>query len=410
LTDIIVGAGLSGLCSALQSSPGSYILEKQDQLGGKLSLGYHGAFSHGHFFIDSQRVQRLNQVLKDDPQSTDIWDYEPKKCETFGLLQANQLKECAYEDLFKKPGIKALGGLSAVKKLPALEAFIESYKNGTLKDQNFAMAIDLSKKDGLYLVLEEYLSAFGVCELATTSSIYVAKMMCEGEKYSFDWPRLFGDLEKRFSENKIQLELDAQVIGARYLDNQWTLTSKKGQFKGDRLIVAQSVWECIEWLPRNEWPPSYLHLATKTKPVSCVSLAFRIEDKNWDSVKELSELIFVPAEKAHVFISPSQEVCIRTALDFEVSMQAPSVVKAIRRLKRTRKRLEQLNEGFSGTPERISLVPVYWDEPVSMFERRFLRELKNSQEHIEFAGIVKSTEATQTDLVIEEPIEQSTVD
>src|SRR5690606_976179 len=104
------------------------------------------------------------------------------------------------------------------------------------------------------------------------------------------------------------------------------LETEKGPVLAGKLIVAQPPWQATAWLPRSCWPGHVLSLASKTKPVSVVVLA---ETLKQDAPEDLPDVVIVPAEKVQIIRNGVREICFQATIDYELSLQAPAVIKAV---------------------------------------------------------------------------------
>jgi hypothetical protein len=157
-----------------------------------------------------------------------------------------------------------------------------------------------------------------------------------------------------------------------FAEGSWQLTTTKGVFVAPRLVVAQPPWQGLMWLPKHFWPSSLLAMASKVKPVSAVTLTERIEKS---AAGDLPDIIMIPAEGVQAIRSSEDEITFQATIDFEISVQAPEVVKAVKRLKRARKKLLAARAGCMSENERIALVTVAWGQSAVVSETRLLQRM-----------------------------------
>ena len=108
-------------------------------------------------------------------------------------------------------------------------------------------------------------------------------------------------------------------------------------------------------------------MASKVKPVSAVTLTERIEKS---AAGDLPDIIMIPAEGVQAIRSSEDEITFQATIDFEISVQAPEVVKAVKRLRRARKKLLAARAGCMSENERIALVTVAWGQSAVVSETR----------------------------------------
>ena len=63
-----------------------------------------------------------------------------------------------------------------------------------------------------------------------------------------------------------------QIVGGKFADGKWQLSTSRGLFRSPRLIVAQSPWEASRWLDAGLQPTPFKVTALKTQPVSLLVL------------------------------------------------------------------------------------------------------------------------------------------
>ena len=149
----------------------------------------------------------------------------------------------------------------------------------------------------------------------------------------------------------------------------WQIKTNRGVFSTKKLVVAVPPWE-VSWLPKNFWPPKLLNLIIKTRPVSAVVLCEKLIDID----SPLPSTIFVPSEKSQIIIE-RDEICYQSTLHHELSLQAPAVVKAVRRLKRARKKLHAARPDLKAEGEHLALIPAGWAQPVAASEHKWPEKL-----------------------------------
>ena len=117
----------------------------------------------------------------------------------------------------------------------------------------------------------------------------------------------------------------------------------------------------------------------------------------------------VPSESVQAVVTKS-EIVFQATIDYEMSLQAPDVVKAVKRLKRAhRKFLAALPEIKTGV-ERVALVPVGWAQSPNQLERKHLDRLKMDaiqDRHLAFCGDAYGQSLNGDDNLIESVLSAS---
>ena len=127
------------------------------------------------------------------------------------------------------------------------------------------------------------------------------------------------------------------------------------------------------------------------------------------STTELAQFIIIPSESVQATISP-KEIVFQATIDYELSLQAPDVVKAVKRLKRALKKLLTAAPEIKTGIERVALVPVGWAQTPSIMERKHLDRLKIDavqDRHLAFCGDAYGKSLNGDDNLIESVISAS---
>ena len=105
-----------------------------------------------------------------------------------------------------------------------------------------------------------------------------------------------------------------------------------------------------------------------------VNERLHLAQKLIDIEKPLPSTVLVPSEKVQVLIENS-EICYQGTLHHEWSLQAPVVVKAVRRLKRARKKLHNSRPDLVTEGEHLALIPSGWTQPTTVSEFKWQEKL-----------------------------------
>ena len=378
------------------------------------------AWGYGLNGVSKPLIEFWQQTMRADPDS--VWDpdfFAAKEQCTLGILSGSDLSTLPLNQMFAGKGARALGGMAAarqwdhvtnilnanrqvdsslespttldsgesvesvesVESLEAhesVEAKITTAKSDGKADQkSFAQVWTESRKSPAAVVLEQFCPVIGITDLWSTPP----EAFCERVRYHTGplkrgpWQVAITEaLQKYIDAGIITLTTNCRVMAAT-LDSQWQLTTTQGSFAAARLIVAQPPWQALSWLPKHHWPASLLAMASKIKPVSAVTLTERLEKS---AAGDLPDLIMIPAEGVQAIRSSEDEITFQATIDFEISVQAPEVVKAVKRLKRARKKLLSARAGCMSDHERIALVTVAWGQSAAVSETKLLRRMTKS--------------------------------
>lgn len=392
---IIAGAGLAGLLSLYQLSQRHQewrfiLVEREPWIGGRMrpSLEAEGSWNCGLHALSAGLYDYLAAGL---PQpSADTEDPPLRARQRAGLLSAQKLQELPFSSITKPEMAKALGGAAATRDWPQVEELLKTPLDQLGDhDMSFTQAWKGDKKSAALVVLEPLAQLWGLPELGPSSLrtlLVQAQEAMQGQWFG-RWDRLFlTHLQELQTAGRLRLETRAQIMAGRYED-MWTIATTRGAFSAPRLLVAQSPWEAILWLPKDLWPTALVNISAKTKPVSLVV----ISDLMPAPCPELPEVLLIPAEETQV-ISDGRQICYQATLNYELTVQAPAVVKAVKRLKRAKKKLSAVIPGVAPTQgglEHIALLPVAWSHTVHPGEQRWFDKIEARhlyKDHLAFSG------------------------
>ncbi len=376
---IIAGAGLAGLMclhrlSELHPEWRFIMVEREARIGGRTrpSLEGEGSWSCGLQALSATLYDYLSSALPLAEEQ--IPQIAPRR--RSGVLSAQKISEMPFASLTKIEMARALGGSAATKEWPQVEELLNTPLDQLgEQDQTFAQAWKGDKKSAALVVLEPLAQLWGLPELGPCSLRTLVAQAQESKRgqWSGRQDLFFLKLIDELRESgRLRLETRAQIMAARYED-LWTVASTRGAFSAPRLLVAQSPWEAILWLPKDLWPTAVLNLSAKTKPVSLVILSDIIPAP----CPELPETLLIPAEEVQV-ISDGRQLTYQATLPYELTVQAPAVVKAIKRLKRAKKKLAAVIPGVQTAEanlEHIALLPLGWAHSAYPAEQRWFAKI-----------------------------------
>lgn len=390
---MIAGAGIAGLLAAHKictTSPNLRValLEKEPCLGGRMVMGGQSSqYGYGFHSVTPRLYEFWNQALKSDPEADDLPSLVNTRLTRAGILAGNKLTEFDTADLCNERGARALGGLAASRQWSEVNQLMAAENSF---DETFADVWKAPRKSPATLVLETYSQGFGITNIWETSPGGIAERASSftSHMYAGDWQKAFDALVKPLIDRgQLTLHTNARIIDAEFFkeQNTWTVDTAQGSFQASSLIVAQPPWTASQWLPKNFWPSQLATIISKTKPVSAVILSTPVESGD---VSDLPQLVFIPAEGVQATIS-AKEIVFQATIDYEMSVVAPDVVKAVKRLKRAhRKLIAALPELKTGL-EHVALMPVSWAQSPTLSERKHLDKLKMNavqEHHLSFCG------------------------
>ena len=381
---IIAGSGLAGLLALSRLSRERpewtfALLEREPWHGGRMrpSLQSEGSRSCGLQSASSELYDFILATVGAEKAAQSV-----RPLTSVGVMIGQKIQELSFEQLTTVDMARAIAGGAATKDWAAIEQLLGSDPSEEAVNQLWKG----DRKSAALVPLEQLAHYWGVPEL-TGSSIRPLQNGFRAARqgmWTGRWDLLFEDLIANLRyENRLQIMTRAQVMAASYEDKMWTVSSTAGTFQGPRLLVAQSPWETILWLPKDLWPSRLLNIATKTKPVSLVMLS------ELNAFEGLPDLLFVTAEDVQVLSLPGQ-ICFQAPLNYELTVQAPAVGKTIKRLKRARKKLATLYPelGAEGG-EHLALLSVGWTHSIHPPEYKWFEKVDVAhvqKKHLGFAG------------------------
>lgn len=383
---IIAGGGMSGALTRAriqraQPDKRILVLEKEPTLGGRLQrYCKESPWSYGLGFISQELFDFWDQELKQDPEGADLSSFHISDQQTAGFLVGSKIQDVALSDLYHQAGAKALGGMSASKQWHEVEKVLATDADS----KQFSELCAFPRKGPLAIVLETLSGSLGVPDVwsANTRALNTRMKLAQGKIRKGAWAKpletLIGNPEQTLTH--------CRIVQADFENDLWTIKTERGTYTADRLVVAQPPWQASLWLPKKEWPIALLNLVNKTKPVSVVVLSFHMENA---AALTAPDLTIVPSENVHIVREYNDMLVFQATIDFEMSLQAPDVLKAVKALKRAAKKLQAANPELKLTHEHIALLPVAWSHSPAASERKYFDkiDLDDIQKpHLVFVG------------------------
>ncbi len=397
---LVAGAGTAGVLTTTRlihenSELKIALLEKEKIAGGRVRAvsDEHNLWSFGLNHISKSLYQYWDQTLKLDPESLDISESKALPLNRIGVLAAAKVTELPTSDWFSKKGARAIGGGAAARDWKLVDSLSEAITSGKRKEQSFQGAWDGTRKSPAGIVIEHMAASFGIPDLwsCSTQALLHRAQHFSSSLMTGDWTVPMATLIERISASKnTSYYCDCTIIGASYNtdENHWIVSTRGGVFRAKTLVVAQSPWDALNWLPKSYWPTDLLQSTIKSKPTSVVVLSEQLEPECLAEI-DLPQITLIPAEGVQIHALPAGELCYQATIDFEISLQAPDVGKAVRRLKRARKKLKSTFPQMVAHGEHIALHPVGWAQPTGFADQRHRPKMTPSNlnsENLLFCG------------------------
>lgn len=388
---LIAGAGLAGVLlaarlTALRPDLTILVLDSEPTPGGRahtLTPDESGAgpsqWTYGLGYLSEGLLNFWDQTLKQDPESQDLNSFISGRIETVGELSSGKVSTISLKDLSGIKGARLIGGLAAGRdwvdpcQLDAEEKDIST--------KSFSEVWGKSRKSPASAVIEALAPIVGIPDIwnaSATAFVQRFKSLCSGP-YTGKWVQAAArTLEQASKNGRVQFLGQAHVVQAHYTCDKWLIKTRVGNFSAASLAVAQPPWLALEWLGQAQWNPHVLHMTNRTRPSSVVILT---EKLNLPRPAQLPDILWVAAEQVQVVTAFDGSIVFQATLDYEFSMDHPMVVKAVRRLKRAKKRVDQLFPGLLSEKDHLALLPVAWAQSYSLADRRMLDkvDLQNHQ-------------------------------
>ncbi len=393
---IISGGGLAGSLMAsklhrLHPQKSLLILEKETQLGGRLKStnAQVGSWTYGLNGRSETLIDFINQELKEQGRTLGMAAFAKGQRQTLGVLAAGKITELPLDQSFSQQGAHAIAGAAAAREWSLVDECLSQVHNNPQKaSHHFSQLWKGTRKGAAAIAIEHLCRLYGIPEIW---GMRAADVLDRQQDFSqsqsiYDWECLCHELLKDgIAAGKITLQLQTEIGDAskKSESDDWQISTTHGAFAADRLVVTQNPWDALRWLPKNYWPPALLAIPVKTKPISAVLLSEKIS-----SYSSLPDIVLVPAEGVQIYLD-RDSLCVQATLNYESTLVAPEVVKAIRRLKRAHKKLLASQQDLQTTGEHIALRPVAWSTPLAPGERRNLSKLtakKWQHQQLSFCG------------------------
>jgi hypothetical protein len=378
---VVAGAGIVGCLAAARLYAGNpdlkiLILEKDQQPGGRLRATNETTrrWSCGLDEVTPDLFEFIKNTFQAAPDAQDLPKFVHERHVTAGVFSGGKLSIFPIAELFGAKGARKIGGTTAQNAWEKVEeVFSLAESDESIAQGSFAKIWKHTRKNAASVVLEHLANGVGITDIWSSSveSLKERSRAIHGGTITGDWEDAIADL---FGANGclpgVHLQTTCRIVSAVKEADVWRLDTEKGDFYGRTLIVAQAPWAALDWLAKDSWPAAVLEMALKTRPTSLMVLSEII-----DEYVDLPSVTFITSEKVFVSIKNNREICFKTAIDFEITVDAPEVVKAVKRLKRARKKFLQHLTGLKTRGEHLELLPVAWTQSPDSSDKRFLARM-----------------------------------
>lgn len=376
---IIAGGGLAGLLALTrfrQIHPNAKILvvEKEQRLGGRLRIAdsKENVGTGGLHYVSHDLYDFLNRTLLGCAQEEEEFTLPNYTPHILGILQGKKLDEIPLSELCTAKFAKIIGGNSAIKHL---DAFLEALKNRNMEEGPLPLgkATGVSKKDPFLDVLNVMCIPLGIVDpwFATPTSFEQRSRYISQGLFGGPWTGLFDKITQWAQPNIIS---GKSILDSTFSNGEWELNVENELVHSKALVVAQSPWDAIPWLKRENAPAPLINLALKFSPLSVVSLVI-----HFDKEVSLVDRILIPSEKSQVFRLSNHEYCIQVMIDYETFLDAPRVVQAVKQVKRSKVKLCKQLDLPLPVDEFLSLRPVAWTHDPSHDARKQVEDFDSSK-------------------------------
>jgi hypothetical protein len=310
----------------------------------------------------------------------------------FAQLSGSKLSEFTNEDVLSSVSAKSMGGRNAGKEFAEIEELFEKAEQENFNDDKLSKLLKLKRKSPGAVVLEHQAISFGIPDI-WSAGVELLKSKAESYRSGLvkaRWDELCEDvLESLNNKDQVDVLSGCHIISASKEEEIYKLKTEKGLFEASSLVVAQNPWAANRWIDKELMPVSLLNLVLKSKPVSLVTLSCLKT-----SEEDMPDMTIIPAEKTQV-ISYENSVTFQATIDYELSLASLEVVKAVKRLRRAKKRIDQFFENTQLESEFVALLPCAWPLPAGISDRKLVEKLTTeaiSGSGVQFCGDTYGTE------------------
>lgn len=381
----IVGGGLAGVMTALRLSrlaPNLTIglWEDEAHLGGRSLSGESGRYSYGQTLVTEEFLEFYTTGCA--PQGSAP---PARPCRELAVLSQSTLKPIAMAELCQEAGVKVIGGNVAVKEWQQWQELDKAAAAG----KALSKALSLPRKGAFATVLNILAPLIGLTEAWEADSDGLSERLARlsSSLNQVDWDLAWPDVLRHLHNCGVAVHLGCPILASDYdKATGWQLSSKEQPIiTAKKLVVAVNPWDALNFIGKKLLPTPINQLVSRGKPVSLVTLTVIPEGLPED----FPQLSLIPAEKTAATLQPSGQLTFQVAIDFEKYLDAPSVVKAVKKLRRSHKKLLAQYPDIELSKEHIALVPVGYSCSLGYKDRKLFAKLAEGafeKDHLYFVG------------------------
>lgn len=389
----IVGGGLAGVMTALRLSRLDLGLsiglwEDEPHLGGRSISGESGRYSYGQTLVTEEFLEFF--ISGCAPAGSPP---KARPCPELAVLSQSTLKPIALSELNDDKGVKIIGGNVAVKEWQEWQALDKSASAG----KALSKALSLPRKGAFATVLNILAPLIGLTEVWEADSEGLSDRLARlaDNLQQVDWDLAWPDVLRHLHNQGVAVHLGCPILSCDYDKAEgWQLSSKEQPaIKAKKLVVAVNPWDALNFIGKKLLPTPINQLVSRGKPVSLVTLTVMPDGLPND----FPQLSLIPAEKTVATLQPSGQLTFQVAIDFEKYLDAPSVVKAVKKLRRSHKKLLAQFPDLELSKEHIALVPVGYSCSLGYKDRKLFTKLAEGafeKDHLYFVGDAYGQSAT----------------
>lgn len=376
---VIAGGGMSGVLAAVQLINSKqnlkiHVLEAEKTCGGRLrsSRREHNRWGFGLNSLSSDLSAFLTSSVSKIYPEWSMQDYLVERHNHAGYCSGGKVSRFELSDLFRVSGVKAMGGRNAGKEWEDTEPllFADSKKDPF---ESISKALDLKRSGASGTILTEIAKASGIPDVWNAPlDLLRNKASNPCRLYGYFDDLLEDTMDLLANDQWISLARHCRLVDLKKEGDLWILQTEQGPIATKEVVIAHNPWAATSTIARDITPVAVSNIALKAKPVSIVALSTQIVGGTLDL-----DFVMIASEEARA-IKHGDVITLQATIDYEMSLDAPEVVKAVKRLKRAAKKLAQYFEGLELAGEFIGLIPEAWTLPTNTSDHKFIQKMKNS--------------------------------
>lgn len=413
---VIVGGGLTGILCALRLSKEQNtanqkiaLIDSNEILGGRFffSNSTHGSKSgfgfESEWFAELDTLKRHLFLYLTDEEKSYLEHYLQEKIQNHPLQKSNPKKYFVKKNFLNAEYIllsnsefltkKEAEVLYSIAYFQKNEKYLQE-KDTLLENLNLWKNSGKNTQDNLLPILE--------CIAGKSVLKQPLKYLCDDLQNAFVTKQTYHDpfffrtseIECAFVEilKKRHIELYTQCVltSLEAKNKEYILTCDTKTMVCDKLIFTIPPYNIRSLIPKENLSSELARFMTKVQPTSLVCVEIHdFQNKIIDSMQEnfhIFDMLYFPVEGASAFITSDSCIHFFLELDYETSLQAPSVRESLTYLRRAARRIlkpefaEELKKGAfirkTESFERIILLPIARNIPKS-FQPEQSPELKD---------------------------------